>query len=384
MPSQASSGGIRVCFAVRIARNQDDVLASADRMLPTVDRPDLDRSDARGADPELLIVGLAGGTHIGASFARAARRLDLRWRLFDTTEAYKGARAAQLIAWHLCRRPLRLNRFAREIVAYCARPACAPRVLIATGAAPLTATALLRLRSAGVFCINYSTDDPWNQSQRASWHLRALSHYDAVITPRRANLQDFYAAGCLDVRYLPFAYDDELFGPAPIPTGALASGVLFVGGADKDRAAFMARFMRSGLRPALVGGYWDRFPETRGCSLGLRDSEGLRALTAAAAVNLCLVRRANRDGHVMRSFEIPAIGGFMLAEDTVEHREIFGEEGRCVLYFNTPEAAVEKARWALAQPNERDRMARAAHELVIGGKHTYRDRLLQMLATANE
>jgi len=32
--------------------------------------------------------------------------------------------------------------------------------------------------------------------------------------------------------------------------------------------------------------------------------DAVAALTAAAKVNLCLMRRANRDGHVMRSFEI--------------------------------------------------------------------------------
>ena len=84
----------------------------------------------------------------------------------------------------------------------------------------------------------------------------------------------------------------------------------------------------------------------------------------------------------MRSFEIPAIGGFMLAEDTQEHREILGPEGQCVLYFTSPAEAIEKARWALKNPVERRRMARAAHERIITGHNTYKDRLEQMLAAA--
>ena len=251
---------------------------------------------------------------------------------------------------------------------------------MATGTAPLTAAALVRLKAAGTFCINYSTDDPWNENHRAEWYLRALRHYDVVFTPRRANIADFHDLGCSDVRYLPFAYDDELFGPVASSGAAPSHDILFVGGADRDRVGFMATLMRCGLRPALVGGYWSRFPETRACDLGYKDAGALRALTAAAAVNLCLVRRANRDGNVMRSFEIPAVGGFMVTEDTPEHREIFGLEGECVLYFTTPETAAEKLRWALANPAERQRMAHAAHDLIAGGRHTYRDRLLQMLA----
>jgi hypothetical protein len=35
----------------------------------------------------------------------------------------------------------------------------------------------------------------------------------------------------------------------------------------------------------------------------------------------------------MRSFEIAAVGGCMLARDIDEHREIFGSEGEAAVYF---------------------------------------------------
>ena len=35
----------------------------------------------------------------------------------------------------------------------------------------------------------------------------------------------------------------------------------------------------------------------------------------------------------MRSFEIAAVGGCLLAQDIDEHREIFGSEGEAVVYF---------------------------------------------------
>jgi spore maturation protein CgeB len=377
MRSQASGVPIGTAAVMPIKRNRADTCDAGGHNGETVDRSAL--ADER----ELLIVGLTGGTHLGGSLARAAKRLGLRCYLFDAAEAYQGPILPRLIAWRLDRRPFRLNRFVEQIVAYCLQGAPRKRVLVATGAAPMTAAALAQLKAVGVFCLNYSTDDPWNPYQRARWHLRALKHYGAVFTTRRANVQDFRDLGCSDVRYLPFAYDDALFGPvAPINTAA-SHDVLFVGGADRHRADFMARFMRSGPRLTLVGGYWSRFPETRGRDLGHKDSEALRALTAAAAVNLCLVRRANRDGNVMRSFEIPAVGGFMLAEDTPEHREIFGAEGESVLYFTDPEVAAEKARWALGNPGERHRMASAAHALITSGGHSYRDRLLQMLKAAS-
>ena len=193
-------------------------------------------------------------------------------------------------------------------------------------------------------------------------------------------MADFAGLGCRDVRHLPFGYDATLFKPVELSAKG-GPQVLFVGGADDDRARFMRAFIARGPTPTLVGGYWEQYTDLRTLDRGLLAPDEVRLATGSAAVNLCLVRRANRDGHVMRSYEIPAIGGFMLAEDTQDHREMFGEEGRCVLYFATPEMAAEKAQWALARPAERARMAAAAHSHVVGGRHTYSDRLRHILDT---
>jgi spore maturation protein CgeB len=120
----------------------------------------------------------------------------------------------------------------------------------------------------------------------------------------------------------------------------------------------------------------------RAHALGQQPPEQLCALTAAAKVNLCLVRRANRDGHVMRSFEIAALGGCMLAEDTEEHREIFGGDGECVVYFRNPAEAADRARRLLGDAAERARLACAVRARVVQGAHTYRDRLVTMLRAA--
>ena len=163
-----------------------------------------------------------------------------------------------------------------------------------------------------------------------------------------------------------------------------AHDVLFVGGADPDRVAFMTEFVRHGLSVAVAGGYWERYAAFRAHALGIKPPEIIRALTAAAKVNLCLVRRANRDGHVMRSFEIAAIGGCMLAEDTDEHREIFGPEGEAVVYFRNAREAAERTRALLSNSSERKRLAAGLHRRIVGGAHNYVDRLAAMLEIARQ
>jgi spore maturation protein CgeB len=330
---------------------------------------------------KLAIIGNSGGTNVGESLRRAALMLGYQVLFFDCYNAWRGNRIVRSISWRFNdRRPLRLKDFVAGVLEVCGR--ARPETVITTGTVPLTTAALQRLRRLGIICVNYSTDDPWNPALRASWHMRLLPEYNAVFTTRRANIENFAEIGCTNVHYLPFGYDEWLFCRSACNFDEPAPDVLFVGGADRDRVVFMTEFLRTGPRVALVGGYWERFPALRPYALGQQPPEVLCGLTAAARVNLCLVRRANRDGHVMRSFEIAAVGGCMLAEDTAEHREIFGPDGEAVVYFRTAREAAERARSLLADPAERARLSHTVRARISRGAHTYRDRLISILETA--
>jgi spore maturation protein CgeB len=336
---------------------------------------------SREQKSRLAIVGNAGGTNVGESLRRAALALGYRALFFDCYAAWRGNRILRSVSWRLNdKRPLRLADFVAGVLEACGE--ARPQAVITTGTAPLTAAALQALRRMGIICINYSTDDPWSPTQSANWFLHALPLYDLILTTRRANVRDFQHIGCGDVQYLPFGYDDELFGNSGGSMQGDAHDVVFVGGADKERVAFMSEFMGAGPAVTLVGAYWKSARQLRRFALGHRPPEEVRMLTAAAKVNLCLVRRANRDGHVMRSFEIAAIGGCMLAEDTAEHREIFGPDGEAVVYFRTVREAAERARSLLADPAERARLSAAVRARISRGAHTYRDRLVSILEVA--
>jgi len=187
-----------------------------------------------------------------------------------------------------------------------------PGTIVTTGLAPIDAAALTAVGRRGIRRINYLTDDPWNPGFASSWFFDSLPKYDRVFSPRRSNLIDLEELGCRDVEYLPFAFDPRLSYPgsdsAANSDRNLASDVIFVGGADQDRLPFISALCRSGHRVALYGDYWRRFSATRANARGHVNPEVVRNATAAAKVALCLVRRANRDGHVMRTFEIAATG----------------------------------------------------------------------------
>lgn len=342
----------------------------------------ISQSDEHGAGVRIAIVGAFGGPHLGSSFCRAAAALGLNPVCFDVAEAFATNRIRRSLAWHLNgHRPALLSKFSAHILAQCRQ--IRPAILLSTGMAGPQTQELEAIRRLGTAAVNYSCDDPWNRKLASKWHFDSLPAYDVVFTPRRANVDDLRRLGCVDVRYLPFGYDPEVFRPGLPKADTPVHDVLFVGTGDRDRADFMAEFIeRSGLRPGLVGGNWHRFPRLRPYALGVKAPDEISAMTAAAKVNLCLVRRANRDGHVMRSFEIPAIGGCMLAEDTAEHRDIFGSDGESVRYFTDPRSAAEHAQRLIEAPAERWRMAAALRDRIANEANTYRARLTTMLQAA--
>ena len=155
--------------------------------------------------------------------------------------------------------------------------------------------------------------------------------------------------------------------------------MLFVGGCDGDRLPLISAIIDAGLNVALFGGYWNRHSKTRSYWRGIADQDTIRAASAATRVCLCLVRRANRDGHVMRSFEAAAIGGSILAEDTADHRQLFGPENEAVRYFQTVEELVQQAKVLVADAEGRLRLSAQLRDRLTAGRNTYADRLAEML-----
>jgi spore maturation protein CgeB len=182
-----------------------------------------------------------------------------------------------------------------------------------------------------------------------------------------------YASG---VHFPEAATDEE--------RGRYDADIMFAGGADTDRVALASGLIEAGFRVALYGGYWQKHAATKSSWRGFVDASGLRKAVSGAKVCLGLVRRANRDGHSMRSFEVPAMGACFLAEDTEDHRAIFGEDGSAAAFFLGVRDAVDQAGTLVQQEGRRKAMAAASRRLITNGHHTYEDRLIEMLRITSE
>jgi spore maturation protein CgeB len=283
------------------------------------------------------------------------------------------------------RRPLTRWRYNQALLGAARR--FRPEFVVVVKGAYIMPSTLRRIKEeTGAVLVNYATDDPFNKANATPDLVAGIPAYDVYASTKRAIMDDVKRAGGRLVIHTMVGYKPSVHFPEAPATAEEArrfgSDVVLVGGADRDRLRDLEPVVAAGdISLALYGGYWNRDQRFRPHARGFAMGRDYRLALGGARIGLCLVRRANRDQHSMRSFEIPACGTFMLAERTEEHLAVF-QEGEEAAFFSSPEELLEKIRYYLAHDEERRRVARAGYARVTTGGHTYRDRLREMVRAA--
>ena len=253
-----------------------------------------------------------------------------------------------------------------------------PRLVLVTGILPLAPRVFQAIRRSRGRIVNYLTDDPWNPIHRRRCFLRNLKHYDHIFSTKEALRQRLEEAGTPSTSFLPFAYDPELHHPVaqadPEPTD-----VLFIGTGAAERLPWLEALADlPGLHRRIQGNSWEGL-STPGWTKGpaVVGEDYCRALGSARIV-LGLLRQANGDLSTDRSYEIGAIGGCGLYQDSREHRALlpgYPDEG----FFNTPEELKARVAHLLEQPELQQRLRALGAEALQSSKHTYGARLHSIL-----
>src|SRR6185436_2742196 len=112
----------------------------------------------------------------------------------------------------------------------------------------------------------------------------------------------------------------------------------FVGQYERERADALVALSGAGIPVTAWSWDWD-LRRHRHLNLDVRRRflDGLDYARAvnAARINLGFLRKVNRDLQTTRSIEIPACGGFLLAERTDEHRRLFREGEEAEFFGST-------------------------------------------------
>ena len=283
----------------------------------------------------------------------------------------------------LIRRPLTYWRYNRELLAK-ALEYGPDVVFIIKGAYIAPRTLEVIKRETGALLINYAADDPFNPATPNRSLVTCIPHYDLYVCTKKAIMEDVRRAGAKQVMYVPFGYKPSVHFPEmPISQEEkhrFESDVVFLGGMDQDRLPLFESLHQAlpDVRLHLYGGYWEKSQALGSLHKGLAFGRDYRLALGGCKIAVNVVRRSNRDDHVMRTFEIPACRAFMLAERTPEHLEMF-REGTEMACFSTAQELIQQVRYFLTHHSERQSIADGGHKKVLNGKFSYKDRLQEIL-----
>jgi hypothetical protein len=245
----------------------------------------------------------------------------------------------------------------------------------------------LRERWPDTFQLNYAGDDMFNpRNQTPAWRGALWqSLYDLYVTTKSFNVPELKAAGARETLFIDKGFSPEIHRPhevTPETFERFGGDVGFVGWPEGDRERSIRHLVANGV-DVRVWGPWPRSKAVPGLQIEGRplwDDDYARALSAFR-INLGFLRRVNRDLQTTRSIEIPACGGFLLAERTAEHVRLFREDVEAVFFSNDDEL-LEKTRYYLAHEDERARIAAAGRRRCVEDGYAYDQRLAHVLRHA--
>lgn len=157
----------------------------------------------------------------------------------------------------------------------------------------------------------------------------------------------------------------------------------FIGNFRPSRASLMSELANLyGKDFAIAGVRWHHINQLKQSAnlLGPIYESSYSNFITSAPVQLGILNSENRDTHTARTFEIPASGGLLIAEDTIEHRLLFEKENGA-LFFRSEAQIVELIKWVENNPYEAEIIALNGHRVITSGKNTWQDRAKIILDT---
>jgi len=236
--------------------------------------------------------------------------------------------------------------------------------------------------------INWSLDDMYAWHNRSLFYSFSLDRYDLVVTTKSYNVEELKSMGAKKVLFTYQAYSKDIHKPQHCD-GTFDHDIVFIGYPEKERYASILYLADHGFRVDIYGypSAWKKRPFcTKHPNIvihprGLYGEEYAKALSCAK-ISLCFLRKINRDQHTSRSIEIPACGGFMLAERTKEHMELF-EENEEAVFFETDEELLKKVRYFLKNEKERKQIAEAGLKRCMESDYSYDHMVDKILDAVN-
>lgn len=223
----------------------------------------------------------------------------------------------------------------------------------------------IKRKSPSTLIISYSPDNMALRHNQTQQYLETLPLYDHVFTTKSYILDDMCRLGAKNIHFVNNSYEETFhhtYNLTEQDLTELGGDVGFVGTWEQERCNSILYLADHGIKVRVFGTReWQKYKSYSQNLIienhGLKGENYSKSLQAFK-ISLCFLRKINFDQQTTRSVEIPACGGFMMAERTQEHLAMF-EEDKEAVYFSSNEELLEKCRYYLTHEYERNNIAKA-------------------------
>lgn len=255
---------------------------------------------------------------------------------------------------------------------------------------PATLRAVRRV-SPDARLIWYSEDDTMNPAHRSRRLEACVPLFDLWVTTKSFNADpaEVPSLGARRVLVVDNSFCPHAHAPLdldPEERRTWGADIAFIGTYEAPRAGDLLALAGAGMKVRVWGNGWRSL---RGADPNLSIEgrpvygDDYRRTVSASAINLCFLRKGNRDLQTCRSIELPAMGAFMMHEAGPEMERLFAPDLEAVYFTSTADLIARCRRW-LADPAGRAAIAAAARRRATEDGHSHHDRWRFILEQAME
>ena len=220
--------------------------------------------------------------------------------------------------------------------------------------------------------VSYSPDNMTLRHNQSQQYIKCIPLYDYIFTTKSYILNDMEKLGARRIYFVNNAYESRFHYPRilnDMDKIKLSADVCFIGAFEQERWESIKYLVDHGICVTVwgTGKGWSQYQDYNPnliLHLGGLFSEYYARSFTASKINLCFLRKMNYDQQTTRTMEIPACGGFMMAERTEEHLSLFKENEEAV-FFGSNEELLKKCRYYLSHESERNEIARRGYQRCI-------------------
>lgn len=226
----------------------------------------------------------------------------------------------------------------------------------------------IKEKSPETIIVSYSPDNMALRHNQSQQYLECIPFYDFIFTNKSYILDEMKSLGAKRIYFVNNSYEAQFHYPRTLTQEEifrLGGDVGFVGSWEENRCRSILYLADHGIKVKVFGDKkwkkYNNYSPNLTIILGGLFSEDYSKALQAFKISLCFLRKMNDDLQTTRTVEIPACGGFMLAERTTEHKNMF-VEGKEADFFSSDEELLEKCKYYLSHDKERRDIAIAGNQ----------------------